>query len=157
MRILAWSPEHARAFHDINIAWIRDMYEVEDHDREVLEHPQRMIIDSGGDILFVQQNDGEIVGTCALMPVGDGAIELTKMGVLESARGKKVGEFLLDAVIQRAKTMACKTLFLLSNHKSAAAIHLYEKHGFRHDAEIMAQYGASYARCTVAMRYVGLG
>ena len=39
---------------------------------------------------------------------------------------------------------------LLSNAKCAAAVHLYEKAGFRHDAEIMARY----ERCNVAMRYV---
>jgi ribosomal protein S18 acetylase RimI-like enzyme len=62
---------------------------------------------------------------------------------------------LLDAVIQRAKKMPFKTLFLLSNKKAEAAVHLYEKLGFRHDAEIMAHYGASYDRCNVAMRYTG--
>ena len=46
-------------------------------------------------------------------------------------------------------------LYLLSNKKSAPAIHLYEKLGFRHDDEIMRDYGARYARCDVAMRYVG--
>ncbi|WP_234411390.1 hypothetical protein [Rhodanobacter thiooxydans] len=35
----------------------------------------------------------------------------------------------------------------------AAAIHLYEKLGFQHDAEIMARHGARYQRCDVAMRY----
>jgi DNA-binding MarR family transcriptional regulator/predicted GNAT family N-acyltransferase len=155
IKIIPWAPEHARAFHDINIAWIQDMYVVEAHDREVLENPQQMIMDRGGDILFAQLENGEIAGTCALMPADDDALELTKMGVIESVRGKKVGEFLLDAVIQRAKKMPFKTLFLLSNKKAEAAVHLYEKLGFRHDAEIMAHYGASYDRCNVAMRYPG--
>lgn len=43
---------------------------------------------------------------------------------------------------------------LLSNAKCAAAVHLYEKAGFRHDADIMARYGARCERCNVAMRYV---
>jgi ribosomal protein S18 acetylase RimI-like enzyme len=51
--------------------------------------------------------------------------------------------------------MGAELLYLLSNKKSAAAIHLYEKLGFVHDAEIMQTYGARYARCDVAMRYVG--
>ena len=33
---------------------------------------------------------------------------------------------------------------------------LYEKLGFRHDADIMTRYGARYQRCDVAMRYFGL-
>ena len=77
------------------------------------------------------------------------------MGVRESARGLKAGEFLLAAVIQRAEELGADTLYLLTNARCAAAIHLYEKLGFQHDAEIMAKYGARYERCDVAMRYVG--
>jgi ribosomal protein S18 acetylase RimI-like enzyme len=75
------------------------------------------------------------------------------MGVLESARGLKAGEFLLAAVIDRAMALGADPLYLLTNSKCAAAIHLYEKHGFRHDAEIMARHGSRYERCNVAMRY----
>ena len=81
--------------------------------------------------------------------------ELTKMGVRATARGLKAGEFLLAAMLDRAKAMPVETLYLLTNARCAAAIHLYEKLGFRHDAAIMADYGARYARCDVAMRYCG--
>jgi DNA-binding MarR family transcriptional regulator/GNAT superfamily N-acetyltransferase len=154
VQILPWAPERARAFHDINIAWIEQMFAVEPHDREVLENPQAFIIDRGGDILFAALPDLGIVGACALMPTDDGAVELTKMGVLEGARGRKVGEALLAAVLDRARAFDGQTLFLLTNSKCAPAIHLYEKLGFRHDAEIMARYGASYERCDVAMRFM---
>jgi len=66
----------------------------------------------------------------------------------------KAGEFLLQAVIARAQAMSADPLYLLTSSRCAAAIHLYEKLGFRHDAGIMAEYGARYARCDVAMRYV---
>jgi ribosomal protein S18 acetylase RimI-like enzyme len=49
--------------------------------------------------------------------------------------------------------MRAELLYLLSNRKSAAAIHLYEKVGFVHDAQIMRKFAAQYARCDVAMRY----
>ena len=60
-------------------------------------------------------------------------------------------------MIARAKAMGAQTLYLLSNKKSAAAVHLYEKLGFVHDAGIMAEYGARYERCDVAMLYVADG
>ncbi len=129
------------------------MFALEDTDRKVLENPQSMIMDKGGDILFVSVEGLGVVGTCALMPADDGAVELTKMGVLDSARGQKAGEFLLDAVLARANAMKIETLFLLTNTKCEAAIHLYEKLGFVHDPEIMTRYGCSYERCDVAMRY----
>lgn len=154
LTLLPWAPERARAFRDINAAWIREMFELEAHDREVLEDPQSHIVERGGEILFAQHPELGIVGTCALMPTEDGAVELTKMGVLATLRGLKAGEFLLQAVIARALQMNRSPLFLLTNTRCAAAIHLYEKLGFRHDADILARYGTMYARCNVAMRYV---
>jgi aspartate racemase len=154
-RIRTYSDDLAASFHDINAQWIESMFVMEDTDRDVLLHPRERIIDRGGDILFVETADHGIIGTCALQKTGEGAYELTKMGVLETARGLKAGEFLLDAVIKRAGALGATKLYLLTNAKCAAAIHLYEKLGFRHDAEIMADYGARYERCNVAMRYVG--
>lgn len=143
----------ARDFHDINAEWINSMFRLEDTDREVLENPRARIIEPGGQILFVEAKDVGIVGACALQKTGPTSFELTKMGVRETARGLKAGEFLLAAIIQRAKALGADPLYLLTNAKCAAAIHLYEKLGFQHDADIMAKYGARYERCDVAMRY----
>ena len=49
--------------------------------------------------------------------------------------------------------MGAEKLYLLSNAKSAAAIHLYEKLGFVHDEGVMRDYGGRYQRCDVAMLY----
>ena len=142
-------------FGAINAEWIGAMYRLEDTDRDVLDHPRERIVDPGGAILFVEAEGLGIVGTCALQKTGARQYELTKMGVRESARGRKAGEFLLHAVIARAQALGAERLYLLSNAKSAAAIHLYEKLGFAHDAGIMAEFGARYARCDVAMLYRG--
>ena len=153
LTILPFSDDLAGAFRDINAEWITAMFALEATDREVLDNPRARIIDGGGAILFVAAQGLGVVGTCALQKTGDTSFELTKMGVLESARGLKAGEFLLAAVIARAQDMGADPLYLLTNAKCEAAIHLYEKLGFQHDAGIMAQYGARYARCDVAMRY----
>ena len=153
LTILPFTDDLAQSFHDINAEWITAMFALEATDREVLENPRARIIDGGGAILFVEAAGLGVVGTCALQKTGDTSFELTKMGVTETARGLKAGEFLLAAVIARAREMGADPLYLLTNAKCAAAIHLYEKLGFAHDAGIMAQYGARYARCDVAMRY----
>ena len=154
LTIRAFTDDLAKAFHDINAEWISDMFHLEPLDREVLEHPREKIIDMGGVILFVEAEGLGTVGACALKPSGGGGYELTKMGVTSSARGLGAGAFLLEAVIARAVEMGAAPLYLLTNKKCAAAIYLYEKLGFKHDAGIMAEYGARYARCDVAMRYV---
>lgn len=155
LRLRAFEPALAREFDAINREWIESMFTLEETDREVLENPQKRIVDPGGAILFVEAAGLGIVGTCALQKTGPAAFELTKMGVRESARGLKAGEFLLREAIERAREMGAETLYLLTNRKCAAAIHLYEKLGFVHDAAIMARYAARYERCDVAMRHTG--
>lgn len=140
-------------FHDINAAWISRMFVLEPTDREVLEHPRARIVAPGGDILFVEAAGLGIVGTCALQKTGPGQFELTKMGVRESARGRGAGAFLLRAALRRAEALGAARLYLLTNSRCEAAIHLYETHGFVHDPEIMREFGARYARCDIAMLY----
>jgi ribosomal protein S18 acetylase RimI-like enzyme len=153
LTIREYTDELATHFRDINAEWINAMFRMEPADQDVLDHPRERIIDAGGTILFVEARGLGIVGAGALMPAKDGGLELTKMGVREKARGLKAGEHLLAALIARAQTMDGDPFFLLTNTRCAAAIHLYEKNGFRHDAGIMARYGARYERCDVAMRY----
>ncbi len=155
LKILNWHEDLAGDFRDINAEWIQALFVLEPTDREVLDNPRERIIDPGGDILFVEAEGLGVVGACALQKTGEGRFELTKMGVRESARGRKAGEFLLHAMIRCAHERGATTLYLLTNARCAPAIHLYEKAGFAHDAEIMRDYGARYARCDVAMRYVG--
>ncbi len=154
LAIVDYSDARAGDFHDINREWIEAMFVVEPHDRDVLENPRDHIIDPGGTILFVEAAGIGIVGACALMPTGDtGSWELTKMGVRSAARGRKAGEFLLSAVLDRACDLPIEELYLLTNSACEAAVHLYEKAGFTHDADIMARFGSTYARCDVAMRF----
>src|SRR5699024_3495092 len=131
--------ELACHFHDINLEWIETMFKPEARDREALEHPREHIIEPGGTILFAEAAGLGIVGTCALQKHDDGSYELTKMAVLERARGLKVGEYLLGTMLERARALHAAPLFLLSNTDCAAAVHLYEKHGFQHDTDIMAR------------------
>lgn len=155
LRLREYSSELQQSFYDINAEWISAMFELEPADKQVLEDPQTHILGPGGAILFVEASELGIIGTCALRKTGPESAELTKMGVKSEARGLKAGEFLLAATIARARQMGIHDLYLLTNSKCAAAIHLYEKLGFEHDAEVMAKHATRYKRCDVAMRYRG--
>jgi DNA-binding MarR family transcriptional regulator/ribosomal protein S18 acetylase RimI-like enzyme len=151
-----FSDELAEAFYRINAEWIGEMFTLEDNDIALLSHPRQRIVEPGGAVLFAQTPDLGVVGTCAIMRMQDGWFELTKMGVAKTARGRKVGEFLLAAALERARAMGvADRLYLLTNRKCAAAIHLYEKLGFQHDAEILRTFGGRYERCDVAMSFRG--
>lgn len=148
-----FSDDLTDAFYRINAEWIEDMFALEENDIALLSKPRELILDQGGVVLFAETPALGVVGTCALMVSKDGWVELTKMGVLKSARGLKVGEFLLAKTLERAASLGFGKVYLLTNKKCAAAIHLYEKRGFVHDAEIMRLFGARYERCDVAMSY----
>ena len=75
------------------------------------------------------------------------------MGGVGACALQKTSAFLLNIVIAKAAELDADPLYLLTNSRCAAAIRLYEKVGFQQDAGIMAEYGARYARCDVAMRY----
>jgi len=151
LAIRRFSDDLADDFYRINAEWIEASFTLEPADIEVLSDPRGRIIAPGGEILFVTAPGLGVIGTCALRKTGARDFELTKMGVAAAARGRKAGAFLLRATIDRAYALGCDRLYLLSNAKNEAAVHLYEKNGFVHDAGIMAEFGARYARCDVAM------
>jgi N-acetylglutamate synthase-like GNAT family acetyltransferase len=150
---LTFKPEYAADFKKINLEWISSMFEVENGDLKSMDNPQQYIIDGGGEIFFAKHNRLGIVGCCALLQKQPRVFELTKMGVLQRARGLKIGEPLLQHVLKHAENSSIERLFLLTNWDCSAAIHLYLKNGFVHDEEVMKQYGESYDRCNVAMKY----
>lgn len=153
---LPFTPELAHHFKSINQEWIEDMFEMEETDRTILNDPQAHILAQGGQLWFARHPTFGIVGTCALLQQEPGVFELTKMGVLKSARGLKIGELLLRHVLKEAEKLKLNNLYLLTNSDCEAAIHLYEKLGFEHSAEVMARFGEEYKRCNVAMKYIGL-
>jgi N-acetylglutamate synthase-like GNAT family acetyltransferase len=153
LSIVEYRDDLAQAFHDINAEWIESMFVMEPIDRHVLENPRQTIIDADGAILFVEVEGKRIVGTGALRWSEPGQLELTKMGVRPDVRGMKAGEFLLQALIARARQMQPDRLYLLTNHICEAAIHLYEKAGFVHDGELLAAARHHYDRCDVAMTF----
>lgn len=157
LRIVEFEDALAPTFASITRAWVEDMFSLEANDRAIIDDPRATILDPGGQILFVEAEGLGIVGTCALMRSHGKAFELTKMGVVAEARGKKAGAYLLDAALDRAGQLKAlgelDELFLLTNSICAAAIHLYEKHGFVHDERILQRFGCRYTRCDVAMSY----
>lgn len=153
LAIVEFAPELAGEFEAINAEWIEAMFSLEPTDRAVLSDPVNHVIAPGGVILFVRHDTLGIIGTCALKPSVNGTWELTKMGVRASARGQKAGQVLLHAMLDRAAALPIDLLYLLTSSRCAAAIHLYEKAGWMHDAAFLSRFGASYQRCDVAMSF----
>ena len=89
-------------------------------------------LEKPGVALFVARDGATVVGTAALVDNGDATAELKRMFVSPSARGLGVGSLLLAAVEDRARDLGVRVLRLETGLPQAAAIALYEKHGFAH-------------------------
>jgi putative acetyltransferase len=125
------TPEDAAAFRTLNEEWITHFFTLEPKDRETLNDPGGTILSKGGHI-FIVHAEGEAVGCVALIPMGEGVYELSKMAVSPTLRGLGIGRRLLLYAIDQAKDIGAKGLFLGSNSKLKNAVHLYESVGFRH-------------------------
>lgn len=129
VEIVEFEPRYGDDFARLNYQWIEEYFVIEDHDREMLDDPVHYIIEPGGQIFFAIE-DGAIIGTVALIDEGSQMFELAKMAVAKEARGKGIGDLLIEACISYSRRKRMRSLFLLSNTKLAPAIGLYKKHGF---------------------------
>jgi putative acetyltransferase len=127
------SPEDTAAFKALNEEWITRYFALEKKDLETLGDPENMILAKGGHIFMVYLRH-QAVGCVALIPMGDGVYELSKMAVSPELRGLGIGRRLLEHAVTQARRIGARSLFLGSNAKLENAVHLYESIGFRHVA-----------------------
>lgn len=147
VKIVPYQEKYKEAFYKLNEEWISKYFKMEKPDRDALENPESYIIDKGGSIFVATIND-EAVGVCALIPRKDlGCFELAKMAVSPKAQGHGIGYLLGKAIIEKAKSLGEKRIFLESNTALQPAIKLYEKLGFK---KIEGQ-ATPYERCNIQM------
>ncbi len=148
VKIAGFENRYASAFASLNYEWIKDSYEVEQHDRELLDHPHEHIIVPGGEIFFAIVND-EVVGAVALINISDGSFELAKMAVSPSARNKGIGRLLIESCIAHAAQLGKEEIVLESNTRQEAAVNLYRSIGFQ---ETPLDPNSHYSRANIRMR-----
>jgi GNAT superfamily N-acetyltransferase len=85
---------------------------------------------AGGDFL-VAVNDGELVGTGALIQEGDGMGRIVRMSVARSHRRCGVGSRILNALLDRARARGYHRIVLETTETWDDAIGFYTRHGFR--------------------------
>ncbi len=147
IKVVPFRPEFAPDFRRLNLEWIERLFKVEAPDRKVLDDPGREIIDKGG-MIFFALDGGTVVGTVAMIRVGDGRCELAKMAVAASHQRRGVGELLGSACKAWATELGFRTVFLETNSRLDNAIRLYERLGFRHAVD---PHPSDYARADVYM------
>lgn len=150
VKILVFDPQYSKQFADLNYQWIGETYGIEEHDHDILDHPQEAVIDKGGQIFFAVEGD-EVAGTVAMIPFGDDSYELTKMAVDPKFRGRGIGDKLMLACIDFTRERGRKRVILESNTKQVAAIKLYRKFGF---LETELDPNSQYVRANIRMELI---
>ena len=149
--IINFEKQYTKDFYDLNVEWLKTFFYVEPFDEDVLSNPEKYIIDRGGHIFFARLNK-QVVGTVALMPLGEnGLFELTKMAVSTNHRGYKIGQKLMQYCIVYAKSLGLPKLILYSNTKLENAIYIYRKYGF---IEVAVESNSPYKRSDIKMELV---
>ncbi|TPE40654.1 GNAT family N-acetyltransferase [Pontibacter mangrovi] len=101
---------------------------------------------------FVAEEDGVLLGGCGMYPtegLPEGCAELVKFYLAADARGKGIGNRLMEQSIKVAQELGYKQLYLESFPELARAVSMYEKAGFRPLPHALGNSG-HYA-CTIWM------
>lgn len=146
-KIIPFESSLSTVFRDLNLDWLEQYFYVEAHDRDLLDKCEEFIINKGGFIFFYREN-GIITGTFALIKVTEDTFELGKMAVSKSARGKGIGQKMLQFCLNYAKKKGWKKLILYSNTSLENSIHIYKKYGF---LEVPIKDNNPYARGNIKM------
>ena len=150
IEIIDYKPAYQKDFKLLNEEWIKLHFVLEAHDIEVLDYPEKFILDEGGKIFFAHDTETEqILGTVGLVNCGEKGFEIAKMAVSPESRGKKIGKLLMIHALNAAQKMKVQRVFLESNTKLEPAINLYRSVGFK---EIkVAEHSSTYSRCNIVM------
>jgi putative acetyltransferase len=107
---------------------------------------ERFYADRGGWFAVVEGDGAGIVGCVGLLPLGSEEVELRKMYLDRSCRGRGVGRAMLAAALVEARRRGFTTVSLETAAVLQEAVRLYESAGFRRRS------GPLHAgRCDLAM------
>ncbi len=131
--IKTYENNYHAAFKKLNLYWLGKYHLTEQHDLDILDNPEKKIIEGGG-CIFLAMDGERVVGTAGLAKEHQGVYELVKMVVDPDWHGKGIGKMLLERCLEEARGFKAKKIFLFSNSQLTTALKMYEKYGFRNVA-----------------------
>lgn len=103
--------------------------QLEKEDIETFRNIEKEIA-NGGMIYFATEND-EVMATCMIRNIGSDTWEICKLAANEKFKGKGAGNAVFEQCMKYAIDHGAKKLFILSNSRLEAALHIYRKYGFK--------------------------
>ena len=130
LKIVPFHKRYSSTFYHLNKIWIEESFSLEESDKFDLLHPEKSIINKGGEIFFALIEDKPIA-TVAMIPLKLDIYELAKMTVDTQYRGNGIANKLMDKCILFAKEKEAKEIILITNDTLVIARNLYDKFGFK--------------------------
>lgn len=96
------------------------------------------------EIYYVLESNGQVFGGRGIKPLKDfesDVCEIQKMYFSPKVRGQGFGKLMFDKCMEAAKRLGYKQCYLESAPQLKAAIHIYEKSGFRHLKQALGNTG----------------
>src|SRR5215470_15869527 len=142
IEIIIYSEQYAGDFRELNLEWLNRYDLAESHDLEIVNDPQKTILDRGG-IIYLAKSGAKIIGTAGLLTAEEGTFELVKMAVSPAFQGQGVAKMLLEKCLEAARQLKARKVFLYSNSQLIPAITLYQKYGFTHTDASSSPYSTA--------------
>ena len=92
-------------------------------------------ISRGGTFELLEDSDGNLQGTVGLYPIDAGIVELRKMYLAKSLRGRGFGKKTLQRMIEKAKDLGFSKIHLETAGVLKEAVGLYKSFGFEPTCE----------------------
>ncbi len=130
MNIVPYDPKYKEQFIAFNTDWIVDNFGfLEKEDQEAFDHIEQDL--ANGAMIYFAVEDETVLAACMSKPIGDGTWEMCKLASNKHRAHKGCGSAVFEAAMQWAIDHGASRLFMISNSSLKAAIHIYEKFGFR--------------------------
>lgn len=130
MKLIPFAERYRQDFIDFNTDWIIDNFGfLEPEDLETFNRIDEEL-ERGAMIYIAVDDQDNALACCMARPMGMGRWELCKFASNKRLPHKGAGSAVFEACIEYAVSQGAKELFLLSNTRLKAALHIYQKYGF---------------------------
>lgn len=131
MEVIEYQQKYKKDFIQFNTDWIKDNFgSLEEEDIDTFNHIEESLAE--GAMIYFALEEGNVLATCMAKPFDkNGTWELCKLGSNKHLSHKGAGSAVFHATMDWAIQHGANRLFILSNSKLKAALHIYEKYGFR--------------------------
>lgn len=130
MKIIPYDSKYKKQFIEYNTDWILDYFGfLEPEDEETFASIEQELADNAMIYFAVEEDD--VLATCMTKPMQDGVWEICKLASNKHLPHEGCGSLVFEAAMQWAIDHGASRLFILTNSKLKAALHIYEKYGFQ--------------------------